>query len=120
MIIFNNKNTKKGIGDGLVSYMLIGQNNCSIKNISIQYSEIIKGKEQPLHRHLPEQCYYIIDGEGLILIDREKKTVKIGDAIYIPSNAEHGIINTGKVLLKYLTANTPAFGIDYENKLWSK
>ena len=33
MIIFNKNNTKKGMGDGLVSFMLIGQNSGSIKNI---------------------------------------------------------------------------------------
>jgi quercetin dioxygenase-like cupin family protein len=99
MKIFNKNNTKKGIGNGLISFMLVGQNNTSIKNISIQYSEISIEKEQPLHKHFPEQCYYIIEGKGLMIIDNEKKKVKSGDVIYIPSNAEHGIINIGETLL---------------------
>jgi len=51
-------------------------------------------------------------------IEDEEKIVEPGDAIYIPSNREHGIKNIGNEVLEYLTANTPAFDPDYESKLW--
>jgi len=98
--------------------MLIGESNCSVSNISIQYSEVDVDKEQPLHHHAPEQCYYIIEGEGMMTVGNENCKVQKGDAIYIPANAIHGIKNTGSSLLKYLTSNSPSFGSDYENKLW--
>lgn len=120
MIIFNRDNSKAGGLTGLKSFMLIGETNCSASNISIQYSEVDFGKEQPLHQHDPEQCYFIIDGEGMMFVGDETREVQEGDAIYIPSNAVHGIKNTGSKLLKYLTANSPAFGNVYENKLWPK
>ena len=99
--------------------MLIGRVNASVKNISVQISDIPVNSEQPLHKHEPEQCYYIIKGKGLIKIEDEEKTVEPGDAIYIPSNKTHGIKNIGNEVLEYLTANTPAFDSDYESRLWS-
>ena len=100
----------------LSSYMLIGRRNT--KNISIQISDIPLNSQQPPHKHEPEQCYYIIKGKGLMKIEDEEKIVGPGDAIYIPSNREHGIKNIGNEVLEYLTANTPAFDPDYERKLW--
>ena len=118
MIVINSKDGFSGGCEGLTSYMLIGENNTGVKNISIQYSEVEVGKEQPLHKHEPEQCYFIIEGTGLMIIEAEECQVAQGDAIYIPGNAMHGIKNAGNKVLKYLTANTPAFDSDYESKLW--
>jgi mannose-6-phosphate isomerase-like protein (cupin superfamily) len=41
------------------------------------------------------QCYFIIDGEGLMTVGTETNAVKEGDAILIPSNEKHGIKNIG-------------------------
>ena len=86
--------------------------------LSIQISEIPAGSEQPIHQHEPEQCYYIISGKGLMIIEEESRDVFAGDAIYIPSNLNHGIKNTGDDVLEYLTANTPVFSDQYEKTLW--
>lgn len=118
MFVINYKNGFSGGCEGLTSYMLISENNTGVKNISIQYSEVEVGKEQPLHKHEPEQCYFIIEGTGLMIIETEECQVAQGDAIYIPANAIHGIRNVGNKIMKYLTANTPAFDLDYESKLW--
>jgi mannose-6-phosphate isomerase-like protein (cupin superfamily) len=119
MDTFNRKNTyNTGDLKILSSCMLIGRGNTPTKNISIQISDIPVSSQQPPHKHEPEQCYYIIKGKGLIKIEDEEKIVGPGDAIYIPSNKEHGIKNIGDEVLEYLTANAPAFGPDYEKRLW--
>lgn len=102
----------------LTSWMLISPKNCSIQNLSIQISEIPVGSEQPIHSHQPEQCYYIIKGKGLMIIEGESRQVSEGDAVYIPSNLKHGIKNTGDNVLEYLTANAPVFSEQYESTLW--
>lgn len=102
----------------LKSHMLIGKRNIESANISIQISTIPVDSEQPIHNHEPEQCYYIIRGKGLMIIDKEEQVVGEGDAIYVPSNLNHGIKNIGQVDLEYLTANTPSFGEIYEKRLW--
>jgi mannose-6-phosphate isomerase-like protein (cupin superfamily) len=119
MEIFN-RNNSKNTGDIpiLTSWMLISPQNCSTKNLSIQISEVPIGSEQPIHDHEPEQCYYIIKGKGLMMIEGESKEVTAGDAVYIPSSLKHGIKNIGNEVLEYLTANAPVFSKTYENTLW--
>ena len=98
--------------------MLIGSNNIKNTKISLQISYIPINSEQPVHNHEAEQCYYIIRGKGLMIIENEQEIVNPGDAIYISSNKKHGIKNIGNEVLEYLTANTPTFDPDYEDKLW--
>ncbi len=119
MEIFNKGNSRNtGKLEILTSHMLIGPQNSSTKNLSIQISTIPKGSAQPVHAHDPEQCYYIINGTGLMIIEDETREVTSGDAIYIPSNKKHGIKNMGDMALEYLTANSPVFTKDYEESLW--
>ena len=120
MEIFNKRNSRNtGKLEILTSHMLISPQNSSSKNLSIQISTIPKGSEQPIHAHDPEQCYYIINGRGLMIIEDETREVTSEDAIYIPSNKKHGIKNIGDMALEYLTANSPVFTKDYEESLWS-
>ena len=119
MEIFNRGNSKNtGNLPILSSWMLIGSRNSSAQAISMQISEIPVGSEQPMHNHDPEQCYYIIKGKGLMIIEEETREVYAGDAVDIPSNKKHGIKNLGDDVLEYLTANSPMFGEKYESTLW--
>jgi mannose-6-phosphate isomerase-like protein (cupin superfamily) len=120
MEIFNKSNSRNtGQLPILTSWMLISPQNCSTRNISLQVSEIPIESEQPVHNHDPEQCYYIIKGRGLMIIEEETREVTAGDAVYIPPNKKHGIKNIGKDVLEYLTVNSPVFSKQYENTLWS-
>jgi mannose-6-phosphate isomerase-like protein (cupin superfamily) len=119
MEIFNKMNSKNtGSLEILTSFMLITPQTSSTKKLSIQISYVPIGSEQPIHAHEPEQCYYVIKGKGLMVIESEIKEVSAGDAIYIPSNKKHGIKNIGDEVLEYLTANSPVFAKEYEDALW--
>ena len=119
MEIFNKSNSKNtGQLPILTSWMLVSSQNSSTQNISLQVSEIPISSEQPVHNHAPEQCYYIIKGKGLMIIEEETREVTAGDAVHIPSNKKHGMKNIGNDTLEYLTANSPVFGKQYENTLW--
>ena len=117
MIVTNRKNTKFGKYDGFSTNLLIGETNSGSKEISIQLTDVEPNGMQFLHSHSQEQCYYIISGSGLIVIDDLSKEVREGDAIFIPSNSTHGIKNIGKTNLTYLTANQ-AFGKQRESEIW--
>jgi mannose-6-phosphate isomerase-like protein (cupin superfamily) len=118
MNIFNKANTfNTGALKSLQSYLLIGNKNIENTKISIQISYVPIDSMQPIHNHTAEQCYYIIKGKGLMVIEDEQEIVNVGDAIHIPSNKKHGIKNIGTEILEYLTANT-AFNKEYEDKLW--
>lgn len=45
-----------------------------------------------LHRHSPAEYYLGLDGDGVVTIDGTQYRIAAGIAIYIPGNAEHGVI----------------------------
>ncbi len=60
------------------------------------------------HVHdVQEQVYHILDGEGLMEIDDEKRVVRKHDVIFIAPGTWHGIVNTGLGDLTFIVATTP-------------
>lgn len=117
MLITNRKNTRFGKYDGFSTNLLIGETNSGAKEVSIQITDVEPNGMQFLHSHEQEQCYYIISGIGLMIIDDQTEEIKKGDAVLIPSNSTHGIKNIGNNKLTYLTANR-AFGKQREKEIW--
>ena len=117
MLVTNSKNTRRGTYDGFITHLLIGESNSGSKEISLQITDVEPNKMQILHAHAQEQCYFIISGFGKMIINDQTQDVQKGDAIFIPSNAVHGIENVGEEVLTYLTANQ-AFGLVKEAELW--
>ncbi len=117
MLITNRANTRIGKYNGFSTHLLIGELNSGSTEISIQITDVEPDEMQFLHSHPREQCYYIITGRGLMIIDEESEEVKGGDAIFISSERTHGIRNIGNTVLTYLTANQ-AFGKKREDELW--
>ena len=61
-----------------------------------------------LHKHkVQEQVYHVIEGEGLMEIDGEKRVVRKHDFIFLPPGVEHSIENTGLVDLVFLVVTSP-------------
>jgi mannose-6-phosphate isomerase-like protein (cupin superfamily) len=61
-----------------------------------------------LHRHkVQEQVYHVLDGEGLMEIDGEKRVVRKHDYIFLPPGVDHAISNTGVVDLVFLVVTSP-------------
>jgi len=119
MLISNETQSMRGkySSDKMWTALLIGEVNSGSKEISIQITHIEINGRQGLHSHPEDQCYYIIEGSGIMHIDNEDQNVNIGDAIYINGNSIHGITNNGCSRLSYLTANK-SFGCDREKQIW--
>ena len=64
------------------------------------------------HRHAQSEIYYILDGTGRVSIDGKSYEVERGSVIFIPPDAEHGIVNTGDVepLRWFYVFPTSSFG----------
>ena len=61
-----------------------------------------------LHTHkVQEQVYHVLEGEGMMEIDGERRLVRKHDVIYIPPGVEHGITNNGLTDLSFIVATTP-------------
>jgi mannose-6-phosphate isomerase-like protein (cupin superfamily) len=117
ILITNRKNTRFGKYDSFSTNLLMGEINSGSKEISIQITDVEPKGMQFLHSHREEQCYYIVTGIGLMIIDDNTREVKEGDAVFIPSSSTHGIKNIGDDRLTYLTANQ-AFGKQREEEIW--
>lgn len=60
------------------------------------------------HTHrVQEQVYHVLEGEGQMEIDGEKRVVRKHDVIFIPPGVEHALYNSGLVDLVFLVITTP-------------
>jgi mannose-6-phosphate isomerase-like protein (cupin superfamily) len=76
------------------------------------------GGIQKSHHHKTEQCYMILEGNGVMEINGEQSEVSAGDTIFIPSNSFHGLRNENQKMLKYLSAGSPVSGEGTEREFW--
>ncbi len=104
--------------DNITSYLLVSEQTCESGNLTTTVVEMQAGGVQRLHSHEPEQMYYILQGEGVITIGNETRTVGAGDCIFFPSKTPHGIENTGAAALKYFSAASPSFPREQSERLW--
>lgn len=61
------------------------------------------------HKLKSSEVYYILQGEGLMHIEKETKQVHAGQAIYIPPKHSQRIKNTSNVDLIFLVIVDPAW-----------
>ena len=60
------------------------------------------------HTHeVQEQVYHVLDGEGLMEIEGERKVVRRNDVIFIPPGTSHAIYNSGLGDLTFIVVTTP-------------
>lgn len=62
--------------------------------------------ERHVHK-IQEQVYHILEGEGLMEIDGEKRVVRTNDVVFIPPGSWHSISNTGLGQLTFIVVTTP-------------
>ena len=97
--------------DGLVSHILLEEGDAPGGEMSITWVDVEPGNEQPQHSHGPQQVYVITRGSGRMKVGEEERDVSAGSMVFIPSNMEHGLVNTGDETLTYVSAATPAFPV---------
>ncbi len=54
------------------------------------------------HQHDGEEIFFILEGEGKVIVGNKEYKVGPMTAVFIPPNVFHGIENTGDKPLKYL------------------
>lgn len=61
-----------------------------------------------LHTHkVQEQVYHVLDGEGVMEMDGQRRVVRKHDVIFIPPGVAHGITNSGLSDLTFIVVTTP-------------
>lgn len=60
------------------------------------------------HVHaVQEQIYHVLAGEGILVLDGERRLVRAGDVTYIPPGIVHEFHNTGVDPLVFLVITSP-------------
>jgi mannose-6-phosphate isomerase-like protein (cupin superfamily) len=62
---------------------------------------------EPHAHEVQEQIYHVLEGEGLMEIEGERRVVRRHDVIYLPPRVEHAIYNTGLTDLVFLVITSP-------------
>jgi quercetin dioxygenase-like cupin family protein len=104
--------------DNIVSYLLVSQSTSESEKLTVTMVEMEPGGKQHIHAHDPEQMYYILEGSGEMTVNEETSEVNAGDCIFFASQAKHGLINTGKSTLRYLSAASPSFTASECKEFW--
>ncbi len=104
--------------DNITSYLLASAKTSGAQNLAITFVEMVSGGFQHLHSHEPEQMYYILEGQGLMIVNGEEQPIQAGESIFFPSFADHGLKNIGKGVLRYLSAAAPSFTKEQCEQWW--
>jgi mannose-6-phosphate isomerase-like protein (cupin superfamily) len=84
---------------------------------SLAHAVLKPGKISQPHKLKTSEVYYIMEGEGIMYINKEIAKVSAGQAVYIPPNLSQHIHNSGSTDLKFLCIVDPAWRIEDEEVL---
>ena len=71
-------------------------------NFAVRHCEIGSGGYSPHHSHAWEHEIFVLEGNGVVLGDKETKSIKTGDSVSISVNEIHQITNNSKKPLRIL------------------
>ena len=67
------------------------------------------GQSHRLHAHAGiDKMYYVVDGEGIFLLEGRDLPMRAGDLLVAPDGVPHGVKNTGNGRLLVLAVLGPA------------
>ena len=78
-------------------------------NYSLAWAQVLPDEKTLPHKLCISEVYFILKGTGKMHINKEEKSVKQNDTIYIPSEAIQFIENTGTDNLEFLCIVDPAW-----------
>lgn len=108
MIVHNKERCPRRERSGLISRILLQQGDLLDLRLMTTWVDVAPGSRQRLHNHPSEQVYVITAGRGTMAVGDERQEVAGGDLVYVPPNIIHGIENSSKEVLTYISAATPA------------
>jgi len=102
------------------SFQLVTPETVRAEQMLVTLVEVLPGGSTPPHKHGPEveSVYFILEGKGEAISDREKRLVGPNAAVFFPSGSKHGIRNMGKGKLRYLSIHVPPYDIESLYKTW--
>ncbi len=85
---------------------LISGDRTPTSGLTVGVADVPPGQpaQAGLHRHEPAEIYYVLEGEGTMVIDEAEHPLRVGSAVFVPPNAWHVARNTGEGTLRILYA----------------
>ncbi|HLI15531.1 MAG TPA: cupin domain-containing protein [Acidimicrobiales bacterium] len=97
-----------GHRDAALTKLLVTKETCGAQNLDVFLSSYAPKAYAEEHVHeRTEECFYIIAGEGLFVLDGERHLVGPGTIVFAPPGTRHGIFNTGMSDLVFVVAASP-------------
>ncbi len=82
------------------TYFLVDPENSSSRNLKMGHTTIYPTGKTTGHVHEDiEEVYFVVSGEGLMEIGKEKFPIKAGDAFYVPPGEYHTTYQKGNLPL---------------------
>lgn len=78
-------------------------------NFSLGYVTLDRdGGQVPWHSQEQEEIYFVLEGTGEMCLGEERRTLSVGQAVYIPSGVFHQLTNVGNTPLRMIYCYGPA------------
>jgi quercetin dioxygenase-like cupin family protein len=77
-------------------------------NMLVGLNSFEAGQEHALHAHAGmDKMYYVVEGQGLFLLEGEELPMRAGDLLVAPDGVPHGVRNVGPARLLVLAVLAP-------------
>jgi (S)-ureidoglycine aminohydrolase len=71
--------------------------------LRIHISKVGPGaRSHPPHRHAGVEAFYMLEGEGTLEIDEERRDIRANEAVVFDPTKLHGLVNTGAAPMRYV------------------
>jgi len=96
---------------GEIIYELVGRGvGTPTERHSVACVTMPPGKSSLLHSHpIAEESYFILQGKARMIVNHEQAVLSPGQAVLIPPDHAHQIINIGQTDLEFLAICVPAW-----------
>ena len=79
----------------------------SYEHATIVRIELKSGEALKMHVTPVDVCFFILDGDGIVQIGKEKEKVKKNQLIFSPANIPHTLMNESDSNFNFLVIKTP-------------
>ena len=98
---------------GALSKALVGADNSGSRRLDFRISRYAPAAYVEEHVHqVQEQVYYVLEGEGVLTLEKDRHLMRPHDYVYVPPGVRHGFTNTGTAGLVFLVITTPAEDVE--------
>ncbi|MDN5276196.1 MAG: hypothetical protein PWR01_161 [Clostridiales bacterium] len=84
------------------TYFLIDPEESPSRRLKMGYTIIYPTGTTTGHSHDEEEVYYVISGEGVMVVGEDEFPIKAGDALYVPPREFHTTYQRGNMPLVVL------------------